>query len=122
MNAGRHAARVGFEPTERFHSAAFKAAALVHYATSPGRLILAKCGPPPASTLGDMRPDPFPLPTLRPDPFPLPTLRPLGDFARAIEGARSLKGRRVPNERGPKVEVVPGSTGGLVKGRHPLRA
>ncbi len=64
--------------------------------------------------LPTLRPDPFPLPTLRPDPFPLPTLRPLGDFARAIEGARSLKGRRVPNERGPKVEVVPGSTGGLV--------
>lgn len=30
-----HAARVGFEPTERCRSAAFKAAALVHYATSP---------------------------------------------------------------------------------------
>ena len=32
---GLHAARVGFEPTEGFPSAAFKAAALVHYATSP---------------------------------------------------------------------------------------
>ena len=31
------AARVGFEPTEACTSAAFKAAALVHYATSPGR-------------------------------------------------------------------------------------
>ena len=31
------AARVGFEPTEPFSSAAFKAAALVHYATSPSQ-------------------------------------------------------------------------------------
>lgn len=34
------AARVGFEPTEPLSSAAFKAAALVHYATSPGQLSL----------------------------------------------------------------------------------